>query len=133
MPNNYQFDTEYQSRFARELQYIRIDPVLLFGLLMLTLAGLGILYSAGDQSTELMHKQVVRLSLAFLVMLIVAQIPPRTLYMWTPWVFLAGVILLLMVFFAGEVGKGAQRWLKIGVRFQPSEIMKLATPLMLAW
>jgi rod shape determining protein RodA len=133
MPNNYQFDAEYQSRFTRVLQFIRIDPVLLFGLLMLTLAGLGILYSAGEQSTELMQKQVVRLSLAFLVMLIVAQIPPRTLYLWTPWVFLAGVILLLMVFFAGEVGKGAQRWLKIGVRFQPSEIMKLATPLMLAW
>lgn len=133
MASNYQFDAEYQSRFTRVLQFIRIDPVLLFGLLMLTLAGLGILYSAGEQSTELMQKQVVRLSLAFLVMLIVAQIPPRTLYLWTPWVFLAGVILLLMVFFAGEVGKGAQRWLKIGVRFQPSEIMKLATPLMLAW
>ncbi len=133
MPNSYQFDTEYQSRFTRVLQFIRIDPVLLFGLLMLTLAGLGILYSAGDQSAALMQKQVVRLSLAFLVMLAVAQIPPRTLYLWTPWVFLVGVILLLMVFFAGEVGKGAQRWLKIGVRFQPSEIMKLATPLMLAW
>ena len=133
MPNNYQFDTEYQSRFTRALQYIRIDPVLLFGLLMLTLAGLGILYSAGDQSAELMQKQVVRLSIAFAVMLVVAQIPPHQLYLWTPWVFLAGVILLLMVFFAGDVGGGAQRWLKIGVRFQPSEIMKLATPLMLAW
>ncbi len=133
MPSKYQFDIEYQSRFTRVLQIIRIDPVLLFGLLMLTLAGLGILYSAGDQSAELMQKQVVRLSIAFLVMLIAAQISPHQLYLWTPWVFLVGVILLLMVFFAGEVGKGAQRWLKIGVRFQPSEIMKLATPLMLAW
>lgn len=133
MPSKYQFDTAYQSRFSRAMQIIRIDPVLLFGLLMLTLAGLGILYSAGDQSAELMHKQVVRLSIAFLVMLVVAQISPHQLYLWTPWVFLVGVILLLMVFFAGEVGKGAQRWLKIGVRFQPSEIMKLATPLMLAW
>jgi rod shape determining protein RodA len=133
MPSKYQFDTEYQGRFARVLQLIRIDPVLLFGLLMLTLAGLGILYSAGDQSAELMQKQIVRLSIAFLVMLVVAQISPHQLYLWTPWVFLVGVILLLMVFFAGDVGKGAQRWLKIGVRFQPSEIMKLATPLMLAW
>ena len=133
MPSKYQFDTEYQGRFARALQIIRIDPVLLFGLLILTLAGLGILYSAGDQSVELMQKQVVRLSIAFLVMLVAAQIPPHQLYLWTPWVFLVGVILLLMVFFAGDVGKGAQRWLKIGVRFQPSEIMKLATPLMLAW
>jgi rod shape determining protein RodA len=133
MPSKYQFDTEYQGRFARVLQLIRIDPVLLFGLLMLTLAGLGILYSAGDQSAELMQKQVVRLSIAFLVMLVAAQVSPHQLYLWTPWVFLVGVILLLMVFFAGEVGKGAQRWLKIGVRFQPSEVMKLATPLMLAW
>ena len=133
MPSKYQFDTEYQGRFARVLQLIRIDPVLMFGLLMLTLAGLGILYSAGDQSAELMQKQVVRLSIAFLVMLVAAQISPHQLYLWTPWVFLVGVILLLMVFFAGDVGKGAQRWLKIGVRFQPSEIMKLATPLMLAW
>ena len=133
MPSNYKFDTEYQSRFTRVLQFIRIDPVLLFGLLMLTLAGLGILYSAGDQSAELMQKQVVRLSIAFMVMLVVAQISPHQLYLWTPWVFLVGVILLLMVFYAGDVGKGAQRWLKIGVRFQPSEIMKLATPLMLAW
>ena len=133
MPSKYQFDTEYQGRFDRVLQIIRIDPVLLFGLLILTLAGLGILYSAGDQSAELMQKQVIRLSIAFLVMLVAAQVSPRQLYLWTPWVFLVGVILLLMVFFAGEVGKGAQRWLKIGVRFQPSEIMKLATPLMLAW
>jgi rod shape determining protein RodA len=133
MPSKYQFDTEYQGRFARVLQLIRIDPVLLFGLLILTLAGLGILYSAGDQSAELMQKQVVRLSIAFLVMLVAAQVSPHQLYLWTPWVFLVGVILLLMVFFAGDVGKGAQRWLKIGVRFQPSEIMKLATPLMLAW
>ncbi len=133
MPNNYQFDAAYQGRFGRILQIVRIDPVLLLGLLMLTLAGLGILYSAGDQSTLLMQKQVVRLSIAFLVMLVVAQISPHQLYLWTPWVFVVGVVLLLMVFFAGEVGKGAQRWLKIGVRFQPSEIMKLATPLMLAW
>ena len=106
MPNKYQFDTAYQSRFVRVLQFVRIDPVLLFGLLMLTLAGLGILYSAGDQSAELMQKQAVRLSIAFLVMLVVAQIPPQQLYLWTPWVFAVGVILLLMVFFAGEVGKG---------------------------
>lgn len=133
MPNKYQFDTAYQGRFSRMLQIVRIDPVLLLGLLILTLAGLGILYSAGDQSAELMQKQIVRLSIAFLVMLVMAQISPQQLYLWTPWVFVVGVILLLMVFFAGEVGKGAQRWLKIGVRFQPSEIMKLATPLMLAW
>ena len=133
MPSKYQFDAAYEGRFVRILQMVRIDPVLLLGLLLLVLAGLGILYSAGDQSEVLMQKQVVRLSIAFLVMLVVAQIPPNQLYLWTPWVFAVGLVLLLMVLFAGEVGKGAQRWLKIGVRFQPSEMMKLATPLMLAW
>ncbi len=133
MPNKFNFDTHYRSRFARTLQMVRIDPVLLFGLLILTLAGLGILYSAGDESTALLQKQGMRLSIAFLVMLVVAQIPPHQLYLWTPWVFAIGMVLLLMVLFAGDVGKGAQRWLRIGVRFQPSEIMKLATPLMLAW
>ena len=133
MPGKSQFDSAFEGRFARFLQMVRIDPILLLGLVLLVLAGLGILYSAGDQSEVLMQKQVVRLSIAFLVMLIVAQIPPHQLYSWTPWVFAVGLILLLMVLFAGEVGKGAQRWLKIGVRFQPSEMMKLATPLMLAW
>ena len=133
MPSKYQFDAAYEGRFARILQMVRIDPVLLVGLLLLVIAGLGILYSAGDQSEVLMQKQVVRLSIAFLVMLVVAQIPPHQLYLWTPWVFAVGLVLLLMVLLTGEVGKGAQRWLKIGVRFQPSEMMKLATPLMLAW
>ena len=59
----------------------------------------------------------------------VAGLPRR----WTPWAFLAGLVLLIMVLVAGEVGGGARRWLDIGVRFQPSEIMKLAVPMMAAW
>ncbi len=128
------FDSEYHSRTARVLQSLRLDPLLVIGLLLLTLAGLGILYSAGEQSLELVHKQGVRLALAFLVMIVVAQIPQHQLYLWTPWVYGVGIVLLLLVMVAGDVGKGAQRWLDLYVvRFQPSEMMKLMTPMMLAW
>jgi rod shape determining protein RodA len=125
---------EDTSRTVRLLNMIHIDPVLFLGLLLLTAAGLGILYSAGDQSFALLEKQMVRLSLAFFVMLLVAQISPHQLYLWTPWVFALGVLLLVLVLLAGEIGKGAQRWLDLYVvKFQPSEMMKLATPMMLAW
>jgi rod shape determining protein RodA len=66
-------------------------------------------------------------------MFVVAQLPPEFLRRWTPWGYLAGIILLVLVLTTGEVGQGARRWLDLGVRFQPSEIMKLAVPMMLAW
>lgn len=128
------FDTDYQSRLASVLRVIHVDPVLFAALLLLTAAGLGILYSAGDGSIELVQKQGVRLGIAFLMMIIVAQIPQHQLYLWTPWIFALGIVLLVLVLMAGDVGKGAQRWLDIYViKFQPSEMMKLVTPMMLAW
>ena len=128
------FEVSYNSRLARALRFINIDPILFLGILLLSAAGLGILYSAGDGSIELVQKQVVRLSLAFLVMFVVAQIPQRQLYLWSPWFFALGIILLVLVLAAGDVGKGAQRWLDLYVvKFQPSEMMKLITPMMLAW
>lgn len=128
------FDTEYQSRLAGVLRAIHIDPVLFVALLLLTAAGLGILYSASDGSIEVVQKQGIRLALAFFVMLVVAQIPQQQLYLWTPWFFALGIALLILVLMAGDVGKGAQRWLSLYViKFQPSEMMKLVTPMMLAW
>jgi len=128
------FDSDYQSKTSRFLQYLHIDPVLLVGLLLLMAAGLGILYSASDGSVEIVQRQVVRLALAFAVMFVVAQIPQQQLYVWAPWFFALGVILLVLVLVAGDVGKGAQRWLDFYViRFQPSEMMKLVSPMMLAW
>ena len=56
----------------------------------------------------------------------VAQLPPDFLRRWTPWAYLTGLILLLLVLTKGDVGQGARRWLDLGVRFQPSEAMKLA-------
>ncbi len=128
------FESDYQGRSARFLQFFHIDTVLLIGLLLLMTAGLGILYSAADGSMDMVQRQLVRLAIAFAVMFVVAQIPPHQLYLWAPWFFALGIILLILVLVAGDVGKGAQRWLNLYViRFQPSEMMKLVTPMMLAW
>ena len=128
------FESDYQSKTSRFLQMLHIDPILLLGLLMLMTAGLGILYSASDGSMEMVQRQLVRLAISFAVMFIVAQIPPHQLYIWAPWFFVLGIVLLVLVLVAGDVGKGAQRWLNLYViRFQPSEMMKLVTPMMVAW
>jgi rod shape determining protein RodA len=128
------FDSDYQSRTSRIWRLLHIDPILLAGLLLLMAAGLGILYSASDGSFEVVQRQVVRLAISFAVMFFVAQIPQHQLYIWAPWFFALGIILLVLVLIAGDVGKGAQRWLDLYViRFQPSEMMKLVTPMMLAW
>jgi len=118
----------------RILNILHMDALLLFGILLLTITGLAVLYSAGDQSMALINRQTTRLMLAFTVMLILAHIPSTTLRFWSPWIYGLGVILLVMVLVAGDIGKGAQRWLDLGfIRFQPSEMMKLATPMMVAW
>ena len=128
------FNSDYQSKTSRFLRMLHIDPVLLAGLLLLMAAGLGILYSASDGSVDVVQRQLVRLAISFTVMFVVAQIPQQQLYIWAPWFFALGVIFLILVLIAGDVGKGAQRWLDLYViRFQPSEMMKLVTPMMVAW
>lgn len=118
----------------RVLQALHMDPALLFGILLLTATGLGVLYSAGDQSIELINRQTTRLFLAFLVMLILAHVSSDGIKFWSPWIYGIGIILLILVLAVGDMGKGAQRWLDLGfVRFQPSEMMKMATPMMVAW
>jgi rod shape determining protein RodA len=65
---------------------------------------------------------------------VIAQISPETLRRWTPWIYAAGIVLLIAVLVIGDIGKGAQRWLDLGIiRFQPSEVMKIAVPMMVAW
>ena len=134
MNRTYVFEASYNSRLTSILRAINLEPVLFLGIFLLTIIGLGILYSAGDASIELVQKQGLRLGVAFMVMVIVAHIPQQQLYVWTPWFFALGIVLLLLVLIMGDVGKGAQRWLDLYViRFQPSEMMKLVTPMMLAW
>lgn len=111
----------------------RLDPVLLFLLLLIVGFGLIVLYSASGQDMAMINRQATRLGFGFVVMLLISQIPPRILRLWTPWLYGIGIILLLATWVLG-VGRGTQRWLDIGfLRFQPSEIMKLAVPMMVAW
>lgn len=112
---------------------LNLDAPLLGGLLLICGFGLFVLYSAVSENIDLWLQQVVRLGVAVVVMLVVAQFPPDLMRRWTPWAFLFGLGLLSLVLILGEVGQGAQRWLDVGIRFQPSEIMKLAVPMMAAW
>ncbi len=118
----------------RFLHLIHLDLPLLLGLMAVSGMGLVVLYSAGQQKPDLVLGQAIRLGLGFVVMLTLAQLPPRYFWFWSPWLYLAGIVLLLAVMVVGDISKGAQRWLDLGVvRFQPSEIMKLAVPMMMAW
>jgi rod shape determining protein RodA len=119
--------------FARAMRRLHIDGPLLGGLLLISALGLIVLYSAVGESMRLWMNQLIRLGAALVAMFVVAQIPPGFLRRWTPWAYVGGLILLTLVLLTGEVGQGARRWLDLGIRFQPSEIMKLAVPMMAAW
>jgi rod shape determining protein RodA len=107
--------------------------LVLLAVLVLTL-GLFTLYSASYDNPGRMNAQFANIAVAFVAMWVAAQIPPQTLMRFAVPVFALGVALLIAVALAGEVVNGARRWLHVGiVRFQPSEMMKIAMPLMLAW
>jgi rod shape determining protein RodA len=112
---------------------LHIDLPLFIALLSLMSCSLVVLYSAGGQNMDLLLRQATRIALGLGAMLAIAQIAPRTMQSWALPVYLVGVALLVAVIFFGVSSKGAQRWLNIGIRFQPSEIMKLAMPVMVAW
>ncbi len=118
---------------GRLLRRLRVDGPLLGGILLICALGLVVLYSAVGESSRLLINQAVRLGVALVAMFVMAQMSPDFLRRWTPWGFLAGLVLLVLVLTTGEVGQGARRWLDLGIRFQPSEIMKLAVPMMAAW
>ncbi len=114
-------------------QRLHIDFPLFFGILVLCLIGLVVIYSAGGQDMNLVYRQAVKLLIALVGMVIVAQLPPAEIARWAFGLFLFGIVLLILVIFYGDVGKGAQRWLDLKIfRFQPSELMKLSVPMMVA-
>lgn len=119
----------------RDWQYLlHLDAVLLLGLVMTSAFGLVVLYSASGQDLAVLLRQLIRLGAAFTAMMLIAQLPPQWLQRWSPWLYGVGVCLLVGVLAFGDVGKGAQRWLDLKVvRFQPSEMMKLTVPMMVAW
>jgi len=121
-------------RFLRRiLTRPRIDLPLLAALLLLAIIGLVTLYSAGDGSLALVGGQAARFVLGGALLLLVSRIPPSVLRNWTPWLYAGSTALLVVVAILGE-GRGSVRWLDLGVmRFQPSELLKLTMPMMVAW
>ncbi|HEU0225490.1 MAG TPA: rod shape-determining protein RodA [Steroidobacteraceae bacterium] len=119
---------------ARLLRALRLDGVLLAALVAVSAFGMFVLWSAVGDNTALWVNQFARLGLGFAVMIALARVPDHFFRMLAPAAYAAGLVLLVVVAVAGDVGKGAQRWLDLGViRFQPSEILKLAVPMMCAW
>jgi rod shape determining protein RodA len=119
---------------GRLLEALHLDGPLLLAVLAVCLAGLVVLYSAAGENLGIFFGQAARVGLGLAVMTAIAQIPPRLMRVGAPFLFAAGVMLLIAVAVAGDVAMGARRWLDLGViRFQPSEIMKIAVPLACAW
>ena len=111
-----------------------IDPALFAVALALSLLGLAVLYSASYENVSRVGNQVANLGLGIVAMWAVAQVPPQTLARFALPAYALGMVLLIAVALGGEVVNGARRWLNLGVmRFQPSEMMKVAMPMMLAW
>ena len=115
------------------LHWPQLDLPLLAGLLLLMGCGLLVLYSASGADLDVVYRQALRLAVGLTAMLVLSQVPPHILRIWTPWLFVFGLLLLLATWFVGT-GRATNRWLDLGVvRFQPSEVMKLAVPMMMAW
>lgn len=116
------------------LRKLHIDIPLFIGLFLICMVSFLILYSAGGQEMGLLIRQATRIGVAFVLMIILAHINPNQFQRHSAMLYILGVILLIAVLLFGLVGKGAQRWLDLGFfRFQPSEMIKVTTPMMIAW
>ena len=119
---------------ARVLSALRMDGPLVTGLALAAAYGLVVLYSASAENLPMVLRTAMRLVLGTAAMLALARVSPNFLRRTSPWLYVIGVILLLAVAVVGHTRLGAQRWLSLGpIRFQPSELMKLAVPMMCAW
>jgi rod shape determining protein RodA len=119
---------------ARLLLALHLDGPLVIGLCLLVAVGTIVLFSASGRSVSMLEAKALHFGLALVVMISLAQVPPRMIRLATPWAYGLGLILLFAVMLTGDIAMGAQRWLDLGiVRFQPSELMKIAVPLACAW
>lgn len=114
---------------------LHIDGPLLAALLMIMSYSLFVLYSASGEEMDTVLRQASRFLAGFVALFFFAQLPPRTFRFWTPVLYGIGLVMLILVLLIGLEAKGAQRWLGIpGIgRFQPSEMMKIAVPALVAW
>ena len=110
-----------------------IDGPLALGVLSLMAIGLTVMYSSAFDFPGRFGSHVRNMALAAAVMFIVAQIPTQKLALLAVPLYTAGVVLLIAVAVFGITKKGATRWINVGVVIQPSELLKIALPLMLAW
>jgi len=111
-----------------------IDGPLLTIALVIMAFGLATIYSATVYASNRAVSQLLNMGVGMLVMWLIAQLPPQKLMRFAVPLYVIGVILLILVYVIGVKVNGARRWLPIGItRIQPSEILKIATPLMLAW
>jgi rod shape determining protein RodA len=109
------------------------DGFLAFAVFLLACAGLMTMYSSGFDHGSRFVDHGRNMLLAGFIMFVVAQVPPQRLMVFAVPLYVAGVALLVAVALFGITKKGAQRWINVGMVIQPSEILKIATPLMLAW
>lgn len=113
---------------------LHIDLPLFIALLLMMIGSIAIVYSASGQDSAMMIRHVTRMAGAIIGMFVLAQIPPATLKRLVIPMYCLGLLMLVGVLLFGVSSKGAQRWLDLGItRFQPSELMKLAVPMMVAW
>lgn len=110
------------------------DWPMLILLVLLAFLGMVLMHSAVGSTDWRFAEQLRNYAIAFVCMWIAAMIPPPFILRMAPWIYAVGLALLLAVMFFGETSKGATRWLDLGIaRIQPSEMMKIAVPLVLAW
>jgi rod shape determining protein RodA len=115
------------------ISWPRLDVPLLLGLLLLMAAGLAVLYSASGENLDEVLGQATRMGVGLLALLVFSLVPPHILRTWSPWLYGAGIAMLIATWLVG-VGRSANLWLDLGIiHFQPSELMKLALPMTLAW
>ena len=119
------------SRWAK----LHLDPWLLCFLILNAVLGLLVIYSASAQDMGMVFRQATSFAVGFIVMIICAQIPPKVYQAISPYFFIFAVILMVLVLVVGETRMGARRWISLpGIgSMQPSEFMKYAMPLMMAW
>jgi rod shape determining protein RodA len=121
------------ARARTPAERLHLDIFLIAPMLAIMVMGLFVLFSASDSDWDTVNRQIRNFVIGYGVFLVAAQVRPDTLQRWAPALYLGALFLLLLVPFVGVGSKGAQRWLSLGViRFQPSEIMKIAMPLAVA-
>jgi rod shape determining protein RodA len=124
--------TQTSSWIIRRLSHL--DGILLTLVLLLLGLSLAVVASASGQSAARVSGHLVNMGLALALMVVIANVPPHLLSKVGPPLYAAGLVLLIGVALFGEIRNGSRRWLNLGIMaFQPSELLKLALPLMLAW